>query len=1103
MPAFKRICAALLLASSSHASAADIQIAGKLFVDMRAADSSSSSGVWKNAGELGDFEKVGDPKVVDIGGVKAMMLNAGKSNDAWRCKDTAPTGIVGKSPTRTVEVWVYNPEVAFEEPMVAFGKRGGPPGTAYNFNYGTAPGHGAITHWGGADLGWGQVPTAAKWHHLVHTYDGQTNRVYSDGELIASEKLRPNDIQTHAGSRVTIGTGIRADHEPEFGTIRASLAIAIVRIHDGVLTAEQILNNFLVDSAQLGLIADPGNLRFPSRPSLEAFTTVDGQLTYTAEIGVFGLPLPTLAVMSPSGAKLERLSPQRHRLSWTLPEPTPRRIQVHIVAKNASDQKEAKWIARVAPISFRTKLLAIDTNECCDVADFNNDGQLDVVAGRNWYAGPDFAPRPLRPIGEFGRDYSNNNGDHAWDVNGDGWTDVIAGSFKETQVFWFENPGREGLDFGKQWKTHLLTDTQEGENELTFFRDLDHDGIPEYVVNSWNNSRAMLGWKLRPRKDGVGLEKLEFGPPGKNHNGHGMGFGDINGDGLNDIVFESGWYERPAKNAFKRNWKLHADWHFPGSSCPIIVRDLNKDGRNDMIIGRGHDYGLMWLEQLAPTKTGSTQWLHHQIDKSFSQAHALHWGDLDGDGQGELVTGKRVRAHSGGDPGAGDVPNMYFYRWNDAREAFTRYTIGSGRIGTGLQIRDADMNNDGRTDLIVAGKSGTFVVFNEGSRISHQPSEQTSGLELRDGDRVVMIGGGWIERDQRNGIIESVLTAAFPDKKLEFRNLGWVGDTVYGHARAPGRTGSVFGNAEQGFANLLKQVRDAKPTVLIVGYGQNESFDGSEGAASFREATNRLLGELIKITSRIIVVSPHRPDVMSDDDVERKQAIATYAKILEDESKKRSLPFVNLLTLPRNQRLPLTERFGTSLTDTGYQLIARRLLGTVSVPEKVFSLELDGDQMVSEQGIEVLSMRRWDHFIRLDFRSDRLLNPDDAILVNANGLVAQKYNLIVDGQIVRQIEVPQSGKSFEVRFVGRQVRPLTEAWSAFNQAVVYKNRLFFHSWRPRNTAFITGERKSEQQPSHGDVPRFLPLVIKAERKISRLKQSKTHTLELQAVKSAK
>jgi hypothetical protein len=104
------------------------------------------------------------------------------------------------------------------------------------------------------------------------------------------------------------------------------------------------------------------------------------------------------------------------------------------------------------------------------------------------------------------------------------------------------------------------------------------------------------------------------------------------------------------------------------------------------------------------------------IDESWTQAHALVLADLDGDGQDELIAGKCVWAHNGGDPGAADPPGIYYYSWDRAKLAFTRHTISptSDRIGLGRQYQVTDLNGDGRPDLTAPSKQGLWVFFNEG-----------------------------------------------------------------------------------------------------------------------------------------------------------------------------------------------------------------------------------------------------------------------------------------------------------------------------------------------------------------------------------------------------
>ena len=123
--------------------------------------------------------------------------------------------------------------------------------------------------------------------------------------------------------------------------------------------------------------------------------------------------------------------------------------------------------------------------------------------------------------------------------------------------------------------------------------------------------------------------------------------------------------------------------------------------------------GLFWWEQLEP-EDGKTQWKEHLIDDSFSQPHTLHWADLDGDGEGELITGKCFHAHNGRDPGGNEQPCLYSYSWNPNKLKFTRHTIEEGNVGTGRKIRTADINDDGKLDIAVAGKSGTYILFNMG-----------------------------------------------------------------------------------------------------------------------------------------------------------------------------------------------------------------------------------------------------------------------------------------------------------------------------------------------------------------------------------------------------
>jgi len=371
----------------------------------------------------------------------------------------------------------------------------------------------------------------------------------------------------------------------------------------------------------------------------------------------------------------------------------------------------APWAQAAHPVTFDVQLLTVDANEGCDVADFDGDGKLDISAGRNWYRNGEWAPRPVRVIEDW-NGYVESNGEFAHDVNQDGRQDIIAGSFIPTEVYWYENPGGDTLLQGFYWPKHLLKDTGYSQNEGSFFRDMDGDGTPEWIVNSWSKEAPVIIWRLtRETRDGKEVPSMEPFTVGEKGHGHGIGFGDINNDGREDIFVGTGWYERPEAGPFSGPWAYHQDWDLH-ASVPIIIRDMDGDGITDIIWGQGHDYGLYFWHGKGPDAEGNMRFEQHLIDDSWSQPHALHMADLDGDGVDELLTGKRVRAHNGKDPGGTEPPLVCYYAWDQAGKTFQRHMINEGQVGIGLQIRTADLDTDGDLDIVLAGKEGTQILWN-------------------------------------------------------------------------------------------------------------------------------------------------------------------------------------------------------------------------------------------------------------------------------------------------------------------------------------------------------------------------------------------------------
>ena len=199
--------------------------------------------------------------------------------------------------------------------------------------------------------------------------------------------------------------------------------------------------------------------------------------------------------------------------------------------------------------------------------------------------------------------------------------------------------------------------------------------------------------------------------------GHGFAFGDVNGDGREDVLTEIGWYERPAGDPFAGPWKLHPETALPHPSCPFVVKDLNGDGRLDIIFGRGHNVGLYWWEQQAPRADGTTVWKKHVIDESWTQAHALVLADLDGDGAGRADRGQvhlgAQRRRSRRRRPTGDLLLHLGSGRAEVHAPHNRRSRASN-IGLGRQYSVIDLNSDGRLDITAPSKQGLWVFFNQG-----------------------------------------------------------------------------------------------------------------------------------------------------------------------------------------------------------------------------------------------------------------------------------------------------------------------------------------------------------------------------------------------------
>jgi lysophospholipase L1-like esterase len=350
--------------------------------------------------------------------------------------------------------------------------------------------------------------------------------------------------------------------------------------------------------------------------------------------------------------------------------------------------------------------------------------------------------------------------------------------------------------------------------------------------------------------------------------------------------------------------------------------------------------------------------------------------------------------------------------------------------------------------------------------LSARPAAAADAFALADGDRVVLIGSTLIEREQRYGYWETALTRRYPDKSITFRNLGWSGDTVFGDARAG------FGTQADGFRHLKEHVLALKPTVIIVGYGTNESFEGPKGLPRFVKGLETLLDAFAPTKARIALLSPLKQGNLGPplpDPTTSNKNLRLYADAIRDVAKKRGHVFVDLYDLIGNEKAHLTED-GIQLTAWGYWRSATLLESALGLPEA----------------------------------SPRAKEWKKITIARGN---PPQFEATLD--ILPVPPPPKEGTPPEFHgqspFVIVQARQLTidrdlEQAEKLRGAIIAKNRLYFYRWRPENETYLFGFRKHEQGQNAREIPQFDPLIVEKEKEIARLRVPVAHTYEIKAEK---
>jgi hypothetical protein len=384
----------------------------------------------------------------------------------------------------------------------------------------------------------------------------------------------------------------------------------------------------------------------------------------------------------------------------------------------------------------RVQLSDVYFSEGANAADVNRDGQADVVCGPYWYQGPAFEKRhEIYPPKPQPRDfYADNFFNWIYDFNRDGWNDVFVVGFPGTPAYVYENPGERG----GHWPKHAVFDAVA--NESPHFIDVLGDERPELVCTfggmygfaaiDWE--RPFEKWKFHAVSDQSAPERF----------GHGLGVGDLSGDGRPDIVAATGWFEQPAAGAGEARWAFHqTPFTNAYGGAEMLVYDVDGDGDNDVITSlAAHDFGLAWYEQ---DRSGKEVVFRQQLIMGerpeqnryglvFTEPHSLALADIDGDGIKDLVTGKTYWSHHTKSPqwDAGAV--VYWFRLERTPEG-VNWTphLADGEAGIGRQVIVRDVNGDQLPDIIVGGMKGTHVLLHARKAVTEAEWQQAQPKPVR------------------------------------------------------------------------------------------------------------------------------------------------------------------------------------------------------------------------------------------------------------------------------------------------------------------------------------------------------------------------------------
>lgn len=367
------------------------------------------------------------------------------------------------------------------------------------------------------------------------------------------------------------------------------------------------------------------------------------------------------------------------------------------------------------PLKFtETRLLHNYTySYACVAADLDGDGDLDITSSD---AEPNSQLYLLLNDGKgnfkhsFIQKYKGEGNQPirlerhaAGDVNKDGKPDIVIVDNLKSDVRWFENPGKEKIT--GPWTVHRIAQPGEltGAYDVALF-DLDGDGDLDVAASSWNGQRFAWFENPGPGDDAKWVRHDVAKDVGETRT---IAVVDFNRDGKPDLLGSARttnlvlWYENTG-DPKAGEWKKHViddKTVAPMHGHPV---DMDGDGDLDVIMTYGlvappspDSHQIAWYENVGKPGLG-TEWKKHVVAEKFPMGFEVVAGDLDGDGDLDLVAtgwntdGRLVWCENTGDPKTGWKLHPIKLDWARA-----------------VTVIVADFDKDGRLDIAASAERGS------------------------------------------------------------------------------------------------------------------------------------------------------------------------------------------------------------------------------------------------------------------------------------------------------------------------------------------------------------------------------------------------------------